>query len=150
MTNYLVSSVVYYPGYNQVQVHPNLLTKTIASITNTNPMIITTSFPHHYVPGMKATFLIPTMFGMQQLNRLIGQVIAVTSTVLTINIDSTRFSAFAYPLHLPSAYTPPSVIPLSSGPYLSPPPPLPYANQDSFEGVIFNNGIFGNPIDGGI
>lgn len=150
MTNYLVSSVIYYPGYAQEQVHPNLLTKTIASITQANPMVVTTSFPHHYVAGMMVTFLIPPSFGMQQLNHITAQVLAVTTSTITVNVNSMSFQAFAYPSPLPNAYTPPSIIPVSSGPYLNPPPPLPYGNQDSFEGVVYNNGSFGDPVNGGI
>jgi hypothetical protein len=136
-------SVIYYPGYSQVQVHENLLVQTIASITNANPMVVTTVNDHGYVAGMNVTFLIPAMFGMYQLNGVTAknaQVISLTPNTLTINLDSTRFTPFAYPSPLPSAYTPPSVIPSSSGLPL-PPQPLPYGNQDSFEGVIFNNGI---------
>ena len=147
MTVYTESSVIYYPGYAQTQVHPNLLTKTIASVTNANPCVVTTAFHHHYVAGMKVTFLIPTQFGMVQLNNQIVQVLSVTPYTLTLNLDSSNFSVFSYPSPLPSAYTPASVIPVSSGPYL-PPLPLPFGNQDSFEGTVYNNGTFGNPVNG--
>lgn len=133
-------SIIYYPGYSQQQVHENLLVRTIESITQSNPMVVTTTVDHDYVAGMMVTFLIPTQFGMVQLNNLSAQVISLTSDTLTINLDSTGFTPFAYPSPLPSAYTPPSVIPNSSGPYL-PPIPLPYGNQNSFEGTIFNDGI---------
>jgi len=138
-------SIIYYPGYSQVIVTPNLRVQTIASITNSNPMVLTTLADHKYRAGMEVRFQIPTMFGMQELNKLSAQVIGVTNNTLTINLDSTNFGVFMYPSPLPSAYTPPSVIPNSSGPYL-PPQPLPYGNQDSFEGVIFNNGQPGDPI----
>jgi len=134
-------SVIYYPGYSQTQVHMNLIVQDIASITNSFPATVTTVNDHGYVAGMMVTFLIPIQFGMIELNNLIVQVLQVTSDTLTINIDSTSFTPFAYPSPLPSAYTPPSVIPNNSGPYL-PPLPLPYGNQDSFEGVIYNNGAF--------
>src|SRR5580698_1664237 len=98
-------SIVYYPGYSQVTVQQNLLVQTIASITNANPMVLTTENDHDYVNGMQVTFLIPVIFGMQQLNNLIGQVIQLTSSTLTINIDTTTFSTFAYPSPLPNAYT---------------------------------------------
>jgi hypothetical protein len=140
-----MTAVTYYPGYSQVQVEENLRVQTIASITQSNPMVVTTVNNHGYVAGMKVTFLIPPQFGMSQLNNLIGQVTQLTLNTLTINIDSSRFNAFSYPSPLPNAYTPPSLIAYSSGPYL-PPQPLPYGNQDSFEGVIFNNGQPGNPI----
>lgn len=141
------SSVIYYPGYSQVQVYENLIVRTIESITNAYPMVVTTTVNHGYPAGLMVRFLIPTMFGMQELNEITAQVISVTDDTLIINLDSTNFSVFSYPISLPSAYTNPSVIPNSSGPYL-PPQPLPYGNQDSFEGVVYNNGGLGNPING--
>jgi len=135
-----MSTVTYYPGYSQVQVQDNLRVQTIESITNSFPMVVTTVDNHGYVAGMMVAFLIPVQFGMVDLNKLNAQVLSITDDTLTINLDSTNFSVFSYPSPLPSAYTPPSVIPNGSGPYL-PPPPLPYGNQDSFEGVIYNAGL---------
>ena len=134
-----MTAVIYYPGYSQTQVQQNLICQTIASITQANPMVITTENNHNYPAGVMIKFLIPQMFGMQQLNSLQAQVISVTNNTLTCNLNSTNFTTFAYPSPLPQAYTNPSVIPNSSGQYL-PPLPLPYGNQDSFEGVIFNAG----------
>jgi len=133
-------SVIYYPGYSQVQVQQNLRVQTISSITNSKPMVLTTDQDHEYVAGMMVSFLIPDQFGMKELNKLVGQVVELTNDTLTIDIDSRNFSVFSYPVSLPSAYTPPSVIPFSSGPYL-PPIPLPFGNQNSFEGTIFNAGL---------
>ncbi len=132
--------IQYYPGYSQVQVKENLIVRTIASITQAYPMVVTTTVNHQYPAGIDITFLIPTQFGMVQLNNKNAQVISVTNNSLTVNLDSSNFTAFAYPSPLPSAYTPPSVIPNASGPYL-PPLPLPFGNQDSFEGVIYNAGV---------
>lgn len=136
----MATSIIYYPGYSQVVVTQNLRTQTILSISQAYPMIVTTVNDHDYVPGMNVTFLIPTQFGMVQLNDQNIQVISVTNNTLTCNVDSSNFTPFVYPSPLPQAYTPPSVIPNSSGKYL-PPLPLPYGNQDSFEGVIYNNGV---------
>lgn len=103
-------------------------------------MVVTTVENHGYVQGMEVRFLIPTEFGMQELNNVqAAQVIALTSNTLTIALDSTRFTTFQYPGVLPTSFTPPSVIPNNSGPYL-PPVPLPYGNQTSFEGVVYNAG----------
>jgi hypothetical protein len=135
-----MSVVTYYPGYSQVQVHENYLIRTISSITNANPMVVTTSVNHGYQPGLNVSFLIPSMFGMQQLNGKSANILSVTSNTLTVNLDSSKFSAFSYPAQLPIAYSNPSVIPNASGPYL-PPLPLPYGNQDSFQGTIYNAGI---------
>jgi hypothetical protein len=149
MTNYVVPVVTYYPGYSQQQVSQNLLYKTIASITNANPCVVTTVYPHHYIaPGMIVTFNIPSMFGMRQLNGIIAQVLALTSNTLTVNVDTTNFGVFAYPSPLPGAYTPPTVIPQASGaPLPLAPPFLPFGNENAFEGVIYNNGPFGDSVN---
>lgn len=133
-------TITYYPGYSQQIITPNLRTQVIASITNANPMVITTVENHGYVAGMDVRFLVPVQFGMQELNNVVAaQVIDLTDNTLTIALDSTRFTTFQYPSVLPTSYTTPSVIPNNSGPYL-PPLPLPYGNQDSFEGVVYNAG----------
>ena len=135
----MTTTTTFYPGYSQINVTPNLRTREIASITQAYPMVVTTVLDHGYPAGMNITFLIPPYFGMVQLNTLNAQVISVTNKSLTVNLDSTHFTPFAAPSPLPSAYTPPSVIPNASGPYL-PPQPLPYGNQVSFEGVVYNAG----------
>lgn len=140
-------SITYYPGYSQVIIKPNLVIRDILAITNSYPMIVTTALDHGYVAGMDVTFKIPTQFKMTELNNVIAQVLSVTNDTITINLDSSNFSVFSYPSPLPSSYTPPVVIPYSSGKYL-PPLPLPYGNQDSFEGVKYNNGLPGDPVNG--
>jgi hypothetical protein len=141
------SSVIYYPGYSQQTIKVNLVVKTILSITQGFPAVLTTSEDHGYPAGLMVTFMIPGMFGMVQLNGQNIQVLAVTNNTLTLNVDSRNYTPFAYPSSLPEAYTNPSVIPNSSGSYL-PPLPLQNGNQDSFEGVVYNNGAINNPING--
>lgn len=133
------SFTTYYPGYGQIQVSENLTWQVISAITNAFPMTVTTVNNHNYIAGMNVRFLIPGIFGMQQLNGINAQVLTASSNTMTVNIDSTLFTPFAYPAQLPAAYSAPTVIPNSSGPYLV--PPLPYGNQDSFDGVIYNGGI---------
>jgi len=134
-----MTSVIYYPGYSQVQVQQNLRTQSIASVTQAFPAVLTTVDDHGYQAGINVTFLVPIQFGMVQLNNQNIQVLSVTNNTLTLNIDTSNYTPFAYPSPLPNAYTPPSVIPNSSGKYL-PPLPLPYGNQVSFEGTIYNSG----------
>jgi hypothetical protein len=138
-------TVIYYPGYSQTQVQEKFRVQFIATITNSYPMAMTTIENHGYVAGMIVTFLIPPNFGMTQLNNRNAQVLTASGIDLTLDIDSTNFSIFSYPSPLPSSYTPPSVIPTASGPYL-PPKPLPYGNETSFEGANYNDGTPGNPI----
>ena len=140
-----MSSVIYYPGYSQLQIQENLRWQVISTITQAFPMVVTTVNNHDYPAGVEVRFNIPGMFGMTELNSLFGQILSVTSDTMTINIDSRFFKPFAYPMSLPNAFTSPTVFANSSGPYL-PPQPLPFGNQNSFEGVIFNDGTPGNPI----
>lgn len=65
-----LSAVTYYPGYNQVQVEYLPIKQQIASITQANPMVVTTSNPHGYQAGQNVAFLIPAIFGMPQLNEI--------------------------------------------------------------------------------
>lgn len=141
------SSVTYYPGYSQKTIVENLVWQVIQSVTNTNPMIVTTTQNHGYTAGIMVRFNIPGMFGMVQLNAVEAQVLSITNNTLTVNVDSSNFALFAYPSPLPQAYTPPVVIPDASGSYL-PPPPLPYGDQTSFQGAVFNNGAINDPING--
>src|SRR5689334_2662042 len=104
-----MSSIIYYPGYSQVTVVANLQWQQIASITQAFPMVLTTSQDHIYPAGVNVAFHIPKAFGMQELNSLNAEILSVTSNTMTINIDSTNFSPFAYPFPLPSAFTPPTV-----------------------------------------
>lgn len=135
-----MASIIYYPGYSQTQIKENLIIQTILTISQAYPMAVTTVDDHNYVAGMDVTFLISNQFGMTQLNGMNVQVLTASGSDLTLDIDSTTFTPFAYPNPLPSAYTNPSIIPNSSGRYL-PPLPLPYGNQDSFEGAIYNGGL---------
>ena len=90
-----MTSITYYPGYSQVIITPNLTTQVIASVTQTNPCVVTTVNDHGYIAGMDVTFLIPNQFGMVQLNNLNVQVLQVTNNSLTLNLNSIGFSAFA-------------------------------------------------------
>ncbi len=60
----------------------------------------------HYVVGMKIHFSVPASFGMKEINGLTGTVVAVnavsaTSNIaaynMTVDIDSSAFTAFAFP-----------------------------------------------------
>ncbi len=81
----------------------------ITNISQATQAVVSTSVDpsQHYVVGMKIHFSIPYSFGMTQMNQLTGKILAVnavsaTSNIgaynLTVDIDSTAFTAFAFPL----------------------------------------------------
>lgn len=53
----------------------------------------------YYVVGMKVHFSVPYSFGMYQMNQLTGKIVAMSSTnyTMTVDIDSSAFTAFAFP-----------------------------------------------------
>lgn len=73
----------------------------ITEITQATQAVVRTSVDptQHYVIGMKIHFSIPESFGMHQMNQLTGTIVAVSAAnyTLTVDIDSTAFTAFAFP-----------------------------------------------------
>lgn len=53
----------------------------------------------YYVVGMKVHFSVPSSFGMTQMNQLVGEIVALSSTnyTMTVDIDSSAFTTFAFP-----------------------------------------------------
>lgn len=92
--------------------------REIDSITQDNPATITTTLDHLYKDGLKVRIEISKfhgqdIFGMQQMDGLIGTITIVDSTNFTIDIDTTRFDPFSIPGMLPSAFTCPQVVPVA-------------------------------------
>jgi len=69
----------------------------ITAITAANPAVITTSIAHGYVAGDKIRVNIPAAFGMPQIDGLLATITAVTASTITTDINSTAFTAFAFP-----------------------------------------------------
>lgn len=91
-----------------------------------------------FVPGMQVTFRIPLIFGMQELNVVLANILAADATTITVDVDSRAFEAFAIPGDLPDAYTPPQCIPNSDG--LPVPITLEPPNERGFVGATRNIG----------
>lgn len=89
----------------------------ITGITVANPMVITTSTNHGLTVGQQIRLRVPSVLGMSQANNLQGVITAVTSTTITLGaIDSSAFTAFAWPAVTSLPFTPAMVIPVGSGP----------------------------------
>jgi len=72
----------------------------ITGITAASSAVITMSVTHGFTAGQAVRFVIPDEFGMTQLDGLIGNITAVTSgttNTITVDIDSSAFTAFAFP-----------------------------------------------------
>ena len=140
--------------------------RAIAAITLANPMVVTTLVQQNYQIGDVVRFAIPSQYGLVQLNStsnglpVQATVSAVnnavgTQTVTFANVDSTAFTAFAYP---GTGFYPiglPVMIPQGEGNLNQlngiVPSPLPYGNQDILgfaEQNLGRNGILIGAGDG--
>ncbi len=90
--------------YNAVE--PEFL--YITNISNASSAVVSTSVDpsNYYVVGMKIRFSVPSSFGMTQINNLTGTITAINAASaasniaaynMTVNIDSTAFTAFTFP-----------------------------------------------------
>lgn len=82
----------------------------ITEITKATQAVVRTSVDPtlHYVVGMLIHFSVPYSFGMTQINGLTGKIVAVSSTnyTLTVDIDTTNFTTFAFPTSASSPVSP--------------------------------------------
>lgn len=71
----------------------------ITAITAANPAVVTLSVTHGYIVGETVRMIVPSAFGMTEMNGLLGTITAInTSTnTITLDIDSSAFTAFAFP-----------------------------------------------------
>jgi hypothetical protein len=72
----------------------------ITAITQAASAVITMSVSHGYVVGQSVRIAVPAAFGMTEINGLLGTITAVTTgstNTITVDINSTGFTAFAFP-----------------------------------------------------
>lgn len=122
---------------------------TITGITAANPMVVTTATAHGLTVGQKVRLSVPTVMGMSQANNLTGLITAVgTTTTMTLDIDASAFSAFAWPAVSSIPFNPSRVIPIGSGPSVVATPPFYYDDtlldatvNTSFQGFTIGTGL---------
>lgn len=103
----------------------------ITAITQAASAVITTSVTHDFTVGEKVSFRVPSQFGMDEINNLTGTVTAITTTVgtngstVTVDIDSSGFTAFAFPTSAIAAagISNAVIVPAGSGPIPNANPP---------------------------
>jgi hypothetical protein len=76
----------------------------VTGVTQATQGVVTVSEKHQYVVGQKVEFTVPASFGMVQLNNFYQSgnkppvITAVTDYTFTINVNTTNYTAFAFPL----------------------------------------------------
>lgn len=71
----------------------------ITAITQASSAVITLSVTHGFTVGQLVRVYVPTEFGMSQMNGLLATVSAINTTnnTITVDVNSTGFTAFAFP-----------------------------------------------------
>ena len=89
----------------------------ITGMTAANPMVVTTSTNHGYTVGQAVRLQVPAVFGMSQANNVQGTISAVTATTFTLgNVDSSAWTAFAWPAVASLPFTQAQVTPIGAAP----------------------------------
>lgn len=120
--------------------------RTITAITAASSAVITLSVTHQFTAGQAVRIKVPADWGMTEIDGLIGNITAVNTTTntITVDIDSSAFSAFAYPSSATAAagVELPQVIPVGQTANAT------YANtlddatdNTSFRGVIIGTSV---------
>lgn len=82
----------------------------VTEITQATQAVVRTSVDptSYYVVGMKVHFSVPYSFGMTQINQLTGTIVAMSAAnyTMTVDIDSSAFTAFAFPASTSSPTAP--------------------------------------------
>lgn len=92
--------------------------RTIVNITAANPAVVTTSVDHALTTGQRVRINVPAVCGMIEMNGLEGTVTNINASTFSINIDSSAFTAFNFPLPAIVPFTPAEVIPVGQTPNL--------------------------------
>lgn len=98
-------------------------TRYITDITQDTQAIVTLSVTHEYTVGQEVRFIVPTVtaaaFGMTELNGVQGTIVDIDkadnngyTNTITVDIDTTGFSAFEFPLTTAPGFTPAQVVPI--------------------------------------
>ncbi|MHB1059856.1 MAG: hypothetical protein ACYC0F_18440 [Rhodanobacter sp.] len=74
--------------------------RTITAVTKGTTTQVQFSVTCGYVVGQRLQFLVPVEYGMVELNGLVGTILSINTTTntVTVDIDSSSFTSFAFPL----------------------------------------------------
>lgn len=91
--------------------------RTITKATQATSMVVTLSVTHGFTAGQKVRLKVPSAYGMVEADGLTATITAIDTTLatgnsITLDIDSSAFTAFAFPATAAVPFTPALVIPI--------------------------------------
>ena len=87
----------------------------IDAISNAQNAVVEFTENHDYLVGEIVSFRVSKNFGMYEINNLKAKILSKTSDTITVDIDTTTWTAFDYSLINTSGTSPPLCIPVGSG-----------------------------------
>lgn len=116
--------------------------RTVINITQAAAAVVTTSVIHTYTVGQKVRIKVPANCGMVELNGQEVTITAVTGQTFTINVDTTGYTAFAWPHLAVFPTTLAQVVPVGEAGV------LPYSNlftdaaqNQCYSGMVLGTGV---------
>lgn len=99
----IIYDPIFYPRY-----------RYITAITKAASCVITTSVTHNYSVGQTVRLVVPAAYGMHEADKLQGKITAISTTynTITVDIDTTTFTTFAFPTTTYGAFSPAMVVPV--------------------------------------
>jgi len=89
----------------------------ITNISQATQAVVTLSVTHGYKVGQLVRMVVPAVFGMIQMDGIQATIVAIDTTTtsgntITLNVDSSAFTAFAFPLTAVYPFTQAQVVPM--------------------------------------
>jgi len=115
--------------------------RIVTNVTAANPGVVTTNINHNYQTGDRVRIIIPAISGMVELDQQVVTVTRLTATTFSIGVDTTAYTAFAWPTSAQAAagVLRPQVIPVGeTGQDLSD-----AIDNTSFQGIHLGTNVCG-------
>ncbi len=125
----------------------------IAAISAANPAVVTTTTNTNLTVGQQVRLYVPSVFGMVQANNKMAIISAVSGNQVTlggfISLDSSAYTAFAWPAATSVPFTGAWLVPVGSGPSPQSGPPISYnvdvlddaTTSQAYQGFVIGSGI---------
>lgn len=126
--------------------------RVITAVTQAAQAVVTFAAPHNFTVGQEVRFKVPVVtagvaYGMVELNNVQATVVAISvaNNTITVDVDTTGFTAFAFPLTANVPFTPAQCVPVGED--------TGYANSvgaNVLGDAVFNNAILGIKLQPGV
>jgi hypothetical protein len=124
--------------------------RSITKITQATQAVVTLSVTHGFQVGQQVRMVVPAAFGMIEMNGLQATILAIDTTTtsgntITLDIDSSSFTAFTFPLTADVPFSPAEVTPIGQNTGVSL-----IENVNILSDATVNTGILGMQLAGGV